>query len=67
MLVGPPGRRDLTLASPIILPDYPAIAPESRNAFFDATEIDELLALRVMTMTEQERSEAAATDRTQAP
>jgi hypothetical protein len=63
VLVGPPGRRDLTLASPIILPDYPAIAPESSNAFFDATEIDELLALRVMTMTEQERSEAAATDR----
>jgi hypothetical protein len=63
VLVGPPGRRDVTLASPIILPDYPAIAPETPHAFFDATEIDELLALRVMTMTDQERSEAAATDR----
>jgi hypothetical protein len=63
VLVGAPGRRDLLLASPIILPDYPAIAPESPHAFFDGTEIDELLALRVMTMTGEERSEAAATDK----
>jgi hypothetical protein len=62
VLVGQTGCRDVMLASPIILPDYPVIASETPHAFFDATEIDELLALRVMTMTEQERSEAVATD-----
>jgi hypothetical protein len=63
VLVGANGRRDVVLASPIILPDYPAVAPESAHSFFDATEIDEMLALRVMTMTPDERAEAAATDR----
>src|SRR5207253_5320914 len=28
-LVGEPGRRDAVLAAPVILPDYPRIAPES--------------------------------------
>jgi hypothetical protein len=62
VLAGEPGSRDLVLSSPIILYDYPAIAPESGGDFFDATEIDEMLALRVMTMTDAEKREAAATD-----
>jgi hypothetical protein len=62
VLAGVSGSRDLMLSSPIILYDYPAIAPESAGDFFDATEMDEMLSLRVMTMTEQERREAAATD-----
>jgi hypothetical protein len=62
VLAGDPGSRDLLLSSPIILYDYPAIAPESAGDFFDATEIDEMLALRVMTMTDAEKREAAATD-----
>jgi hypothetical protein len=62
VLAGAPGARQLMLSSPIILYDYPTIAPESSGDFFDATEIDDMLALRVMTMTDVEKQEAAATD-----
>jgi hypothetical protein len=62
VLVGEPGSRDCLLSSPIILYDYPRIAPESPGDLFDATEIDELLALRVHTLTEAEKREAAAAD-----
>jgi hypothetical protein len=62
VLVGDAGQRDLLLASPIILYDYPAIAPESPRDLCDATEIDEILALRVMTLTDDEKREARATD-----
>ena len=62
VLVGEEGARDVMLSSPIILYDYPEVAAESPGEFFDATEIDELLALRVMTLTEEEKQEARATD-----
>src|SRR6185295_13424396 len=62
VLVGEPGQHDLLLSSPIILYDYPAIAPESPRDLCDGTEIDELLALRVMTLTDDEKREARATD-----
>ena len=62
VLVGAEGARDVLLSSPIILPDYPAIAPESQGDFCDATEIDEILTLRVMTLTDEEKAEARATD-----
>jgi len=62
VLAGPPGARDVVLGSPIILYDYPEIAAESAGALFDSTEIDEILTLRVMTMTEAEKEEARATD-----
>lgn len=62
VLVGRPGTREVMLSSPIILQDYPAIAPESQGDFFDATEIDEMLTLRVMTLTPEEKQEACATD-----
>ncbi len=62
VLAGEEGRRDVVLASPIILYDHPRIAPESPGDFFDATEIDELLALRTATLTEEEKREARATD-----
>lgn len=62
VLAGPPGSRDTMLSLPIILYDHPAIAPESSGDFFDATEIDELLALRVLTLTDAEKREAASTD-----
>lgn len=62
VLAGTSGTRQLMLSAPIILYDYPKVAPESSGDFFDATEIDEMLALRVMTMTDQEKREAAATD-----
>ena len=61
-LAGVEGEDDLLLGSPIILYDHPAVAPESAGALFDATEIDEILTLRVMTMTDAEKAEARATD-----
>lgn len=62
ILVGVKGQEDQLLSSPIILNDHPEIAPESRGNFYDATEIDEILTLRVMTLTEEEKREARATD-----
>ena len=62
VLVGREGARDALLASPIILYDYPQIAPESAGDLFDGTEIDEILTLRILTMTEAEKAEASAAD-----
>jgi hypothetical protein len=66
VLVGEPGSRDTVLASPIILPDYPRVAPESPGDFFDGTEIDEMLALRVLTLTDGEKRAMAADPRARA-
>ncbi len=62
VLAGPPGDHALVLASPIILYDHPEIAEQSEGALFDSTEIDEILTLRVMTMTDEEKAQARATD-----
>ncbi len=62
VLVGDEGAIDAMLSSPIILYDYPQIAPESAGALFDGTEIDEILTLRIMTLTDREKAEMAATD-----
>jgi hypothetical protein len=62
VLAGQPGSTDVVLASPIILYDHPEVAPQSAGALFDSTEIDEILTLRVMTMTDAEKAEARATD-----
>ncbi|HEY8294337.1 MAG TPA: hypothetical protein VIG41_03285 [Micrococcaceae bacterium] len=62
VLAGPEGQRDILLLSPIILYDHPAVAPESSVALYDSTEIDEILTLRVLTLTEAEKAEARATD-----
>jgi len=56
------GSETLLLGAPIILYDNPAVAAQSPGALFDATEIDEILTLRVMTMTDEEKAEARATD-----
>ncbi|WP_242424654.1 hypothetical protein, partial [Frankia sp. EI5c] len=61
-LLGRPGRSDTLLAAPIILPDDPRVAAESPAPFCDATEIDEMLALRTATLTDTERREARADD-----
>ncbi len=53
---------DVLLSSPIILYDHPRIAPESQGDLFDATEIDEILSLRTMTLTEAEKREVRGTD-----
>ena len=62
VLVGDDGDRDIVLSSPIILYDYPKVAPESNGPFFDGAEIDELLTLRVLTLTDDEKKEMAAAD-----
>jgi hypothetical protein len=62
VLLGSEGEREWILSSPIILYDYPQIAPESQGSFFDGLEIDEMLALRVMTLTDQEKVEMRSVD-----
>jgi hypothetical protein len=62
VLVGSEGQRSMLFCSPIILYDYPKIAPESAGDFFDGTEMDEMLALRVLTLTEEEKSEIRGGD-----
>ena len=62
VLAGPPGDHALMLVSPIILYDHPEIAEQSEGALYDSTEIDEILTLRVMTMTDEEKAQARATD-----
>jgi len=57
VLVGNEGELDTMLSSPIILYDYPKIAPESPGSLFDGTEIDEILTLRIMTLTDEEKEE----------
>ena len=62
VLVGEPGERHTMLSSPIILYDYPQIAPESPGSLFDGTEIDEILSLRILTMTDEEKAEMRRSD-----
>ncbi len=62
VLAGAAGAKDLLLISPIILYDHPEVAEQSETALYDCTEIDEILTLRVMTMTDREKAEARATD-----
>jgi len=62
VLAGPPGRSDLMLCSPVILYDHAEVAPESPGDMFDATEIDEILTLRTLTLTDEEKAAARATD-----
>ncbi|MEV8565502.1 hypothetical protein AB0436_07915 [Streptomyces sp. NPDC051322] len=56
------GSRDLLLSSPILLPDHPQVAPESPGDLHDAAEIDEILSLRTLLLTDEEKREARATD-----
>jgi hydrogenase maturation protease len=62
VLVGGEGQYDTVLSSPIILYDYPQIAPESAGDLFDGTEIDEILSLRIMTLTDDEKREMSQSD-----
>jgi hypothetical protein len=62
VLVGDPGRRTTVLSSPIILEDYPRVAPESPGDLFDGGEIDQLLVLNILALTDEEKAEMAASD-----
>jgi len=62
VLVGKEGERNILLSSPIILYDYPQIAPESTGDFFDGTETEELLMLRILALTDEEKQEMRQAD-----
>ena len=62
VLANPGEDATVMLASPIILYDHAHVAPESASAFFDALEVDELLSLRTMTLSEEEKREVRGTD-----
>jgi hypothetical protein len=62
VLVGEEGDRGMLLSSPIILSDYPQIAPESPGDMFDGGEIDQLLILNILTLTDEEKAEMRASD-----
>ncbi len=61
-LAGEPGRHDTVLSSPIILEDHARVAEESPGDLFDSTEIDEILTLRILTLTDGEKAELSRTD-----
>ena len=62
VLVGEPGSRDTLLSSPIILEDHPHIAPESPGDLFDGGEIDGLLTLNILSLTDEEKAEMRDSD-----
>jgi hypothetical protein len=62
VLAGPDECTELMLSSPVILYDHPRIAAESAGELFDSTEIDEILTLRTLALTDDEKREARATD-----
>src|SRR5205085_4852473 len=60
--VGEPPDGSTVLSSPIILEDYPRVAPESPGDLFDGGEIDQLLILNILAMTDEEKAEMRASD-----
>jgi hypothetical protein len=62
VLVGEDGDRSTLLCSPIILSDYPQVAPESPGDLFDGGEIDELLVLNILALTDEEKREMRESD-----
>ena len=57
---------DAVLSAPIILDDDPQIAPESPGDLFDSGEIDGLLTLNIMALTDAEKAEMREDPRTRA-
>ncbi len=62
VLVGDAGECETLLSSPIILEDHPRIAPESPGDLFDGGEIDQLLILNILSLTDEEKAEVRCTD-----
>ena len=62
VLADPDGGRQVMLSSPIILYDHPELAAESPGELYDGTEIDEILTLRTLALSDAEKAEARATD-----
>jgi hypothetical protein len=62
VLAGPRGGRQVMLCTPIILYDHPEVAEESPVELYDGTEIDEILILRTLALSDAEKQEARQTD-----
>ncbi len=62
VMVGEQGERGTVLSSPIILSDYPQVAPESPGDMFDGGEIDQLLVLNILSLTDEEKQEMRDSD-----
>ena len=62
VLAGADGGRQVMLSTPIILYDHPELAPESPGDLYDGTEIDEILSLRTLALSDDEKQQARATD-----
>jgi hypothetical protein len=62
VLVGDAGDRSTLLSSPIILEDHPGIAPESPGDLFDGGEIDQMLVLNILSLTDDEKAEMRDSD-----
>jgi hypothetical protein len=62
VLAGAGGGRQVMLSTPIILYDHPELAPESPGDLYDGTEIDEILSLRTLALSDAEKLQARATD-----
>ena len=62
VLAGEEGDRQVVLSSRIILPDHPQIAPESPGDLFDGGEIDQMLVLNILSLTDEEKAEMRDTD-----
>jgi hypothetical protein len=53
---------DVVLGTTYVLPDHPQIAPESRGALFDSTEIEEALLLHIQVLSDVDRAEIEDAD-----
>ena len=62
VLAGARGQRQIMLSSPIIVDDYPEFADESPGDLFDSTEIDEILSLRILALSDDEKREVRESD-----
>ena len=62
VLVGEAPDATTLLSSPIILEDYPRIAPESPGDLFDGGEIDQMLVLNILSLTAEEKAEMRDSD-----
>jgi hypothetical protein len=62
VLVGETGEQHTLLSHPSFSTTTRRSRPKAPSIFFDTTEIDELLVLSVMTMTDEEKRQARETD-----
>jgi len=56
------GDQTTLLSSPIILHDYPELAPQSQGDLFDGSEIEEALLLHLAAMSDAEKKTLATAD-----